>query len=476
MYKLRLLQPDRILISVLISLSLLGFVFIGYQIGQSGVDWFLLLIAGSIFAILSLVILQNPYIGIVITLASLALLDLLPSIPYASSIVALIGGVTLASSILRKLHQKQELTITVKKNLIWGLLFIVWVFASNPAIALLPSDGERNWLFTFLQLWILAFLASNLVNNPRKHQILIWAFVVASVVSATYATQAGHIGVSVQDSVRSGGLSGGVNAAARFFIVSLVFLHYLRGTSTSTSLRFALTLGLGVVIFGIFSTISRTGILLLISAVGMLSLQRLGEKRRRQAGFLLLIAIIVTWVFADNVIIIFQGILPAIRLGTDTVGVRYTLIESGIKMWIDNIVTGVGIGQYPQQLIYYARNLLPSARLQVGAHNMYIQVLSETGLVGMILFLGMLITSFRSLFMATRADDDEISSLAKVWLVAFLLLLIGGFTKHDLSDKLIWLTLGISASFETILSAEKHHVSSSNDYTAGLLKAQNLNV
>ncbi|MFQ5922052.1 MAG: O-antigen ligase family protein, partial [Anaerolineales bacterium] len=130
--------------------------------------------------------------------------------------------------------------------------------------------------------------------------------------------------------------------------------------------------------------------------------------------------------------------------GTDTIGDRYQFIESGFHMWLDNIIGGVGIGQYPQHLMLYVTSLLPPDRLQMGAHNMYIQVLAETGLVGLMLFVAMLASCVRSLWLTRRSPDTTNSSLAQTWLVVMVIMLLGGITKHDHYDKLIWLVMGIS--------------------------------
>lgn len=430
--------------AVLVGASLVAFILVGRFIGTAESDVITLGGVLVLLGLVSFVILKNPYLGIVITMATLPIIDILPSFPYVSSSVTLLGGVTLISTLLQKMSQKRESKFYFPYGLIWGTLFVVWVFVSNPAIALFPVEGERNWLFTFIQLGILAFLSANLIDSTRKFKITLASFSIAIVISAAFAIQGGLIGQSVRESIRSGGLSGGANTAARYFIVGLVFLQYLRNVTQNSFTRLIITVAIAIVIFGIFSTVSRTGILLIICVIGMIFLQRTGEKKQRQAILILVITLIVTWVFADNIIQIFQSILPSIQQGTDTVGIRYSLFQAGFQMWTDNVVTGVGIGQFPLQLIYYARNLLPVHRLNIGAHNMYIQVLAEAGLVGLVLFLGLLAASWKSLSQSVKSSSTHIASLAQTLQVVFVAMLIGGITKHDYYDKLLWLIIGVS--------------------------------
>ncbi len=74
---------------------------------------------------------------------------------------------------------------------------------------------------------------------------------------------------------------------------------------------------------------------------------------------------------------------------------------------------------------------------------MYVAVLSETGIVGLLLFLGMLGVVLRDLFKAVQCKNEKISTLAKNWLVVAVLVLLAGITKQDHYDKLTWIVIGI---------------------------------
>jgi hypothetical protein len=64
-------------------------------------------------------------------------------------------------------------------------------------------------------------------------------------------------------------------------------------------------------------------------------------------------------------------------------------------------------------------------------------------LVGLVIFVGLFITALRSLWSASRTPDPVISNLAWTWLIALVVLLLGGITKTDLANKMLWLTIGI---------------------------------
>jgi len=63
---------------------------------------------------------------------------------------------------------------------------------------------------------------------------------------------------------------------------------------------------------------------------------------------------------------------------------RYLLWETGINMWKDNFITGVGIGNY----ILYQRKYAPKgAWLQDTPHNLYILILCEQGIIGILIVI-----------------------------------------------------------------------------------------
>jgi len=135
----------------------------------------LLTVLGALIAlVLVFLIIRRPDLGVTFTLASLPIIDLLPEIPLFSSIVPLLGGVTLVMFLL---NSKKETTKNVPGAIVifvLGVLFIAWMFFSNPEASW--SGKDRNWVFTFIQLWVLMLLSSRLLDTKEKHHTLMWIF------------------------------------------------------------------------------------------------------------------------------------------------------------------------------------------------------------------------------------------------------------------------------------------------------------
>lgn len=398
-----------------------------------------------ILAVFALLILWRPYLGIVITAASLPIADVIPSVPFASSAVPLVGAITIGAFLMNRKYEKKDQRFKFINVHFLGLLFIGWIFISHPQAAWFGID--RNWLFTYVQLWVLIWLTGELLDSEEKHQVFMWVYSLVTAISAVIAIQQGEIGLDFDTSRRVSGLAEGANSAARYFVVAMLFLNYLRLATEKPLMRILAVVGLLVTFLGVFFTVSRTGILLIFVAAGMLILLSPRQKYQIQLIIILFFASVLLWFMADNVVNIINSIIPSIAQGTDTAGLRYALWEAGLRMWGDNLFTGVGIGMYPVELKNYGQDLMsPIYWRGAVAHNMYIQILAETGMIGLGIFIVLLINTLQNIWRGTSSNDLRQVALRNVWLIVFVIMLLGGITKSDQADKMIWLAIGVSVS------------------------------
>ena len=390
------------------------------------------------------VVLSNPFLGIVFIAASLPITDLLPSIPFLSSILPLVGGVSILGYLFQNRKKHGKVLKGSRSILVLGALFIFWIYITHPQAAWFGSD--RNWMLSYLQLVILAFLAEELLDDPKKNRIFIWVFSVAAVVSSIVAIQQGYIGEDIDTSIRTGGLSEGANSAGRYFVIGMIFFVHLRTTEQKPLLKILSSLGIVITFIGVFYTVSRTAMVLLFTAIGLIILLNPRRKLNFPLIVLFIISILALTVLSDTVFRILGSIIPSISQGTDTIGLRYKLWDAGFRMWKDNPITGVGIGRYPYELPFYGTDISAGYKHLV-AHNTYIQLLSETGIVGLGIWLCAVIISVVNLWKASRTQDVETQLLSRVWFIVMLILLIGAITMTQSTEKFIWICMGVSEYF-----------------------------
>ena len=388
--------------------------------------------------------LVDPHWGIVAMIASLAILEVLPEIPLASSFSALLGAVTFAS-FLFSIFIRRVLPLPQKLEMgFWlGLILMAWICLSNPAAALVL--GDRVWIWTLIQLWLVAWLARNLINDLPTTKLLAIFFILTNLLSAYIVLQQGFFGDSLYQSRRGYGLGLGSNGTARYLILALLFTYYLYMTNARKKpiqsliyMACALALTLGVIY-----TVSRTGFILILLAVGLILISPSAKSNGKKLGFFLLGFVGISFFIPANALRLSETILPSITGGTDTAGLRYALWTAGMKMFSDSPVIGVGIGQFQYRLPYYGGGIVPARFLELTPHSMYVQLLAETGIVGLLLFVVVVIVALKNLYLRMLSKDYDQAMTAWMWFSLVTIILAGAITKTDFTEKLLWVGLGI---------------------------------
>ena len=411
-------------------------------------DIFIYIVAGIIAVILILLIFKHPYLGIAFTVASMPVIVLFPSIPFVSSISLPLGFLTLAAYLFQSKGTQVKRNQRLEPVYLFGILFIFWIVISNPKAALLGEN--RIWALTFAQLWILMFLSGKLLVTPERQRTTMLIFALAAMISAIFAIAQGEIAETATTSARVSGLATNANQAARYFVIALVFFYYLRTKTKSSLQRFLYLLGILITFLGVFFTVSRSGMLLLFGALGLILIFQPRVKNKVRLIVLVILALLGLSLFSDSILQIIRDIFPAIQEGSDTVGLRYNLWRAGWKMWLDHPIIGVGIGQYGSMLWRYMIGLEGPTVHSAPPHNTYIQALSETGLIGFLLFMVMLIYAFRHLWPRSSNDNYENEQLRNTWFIILLLISVGGISIDDLANKILWMVLGVSVAFSKV--------------------------
>lgn len=402
-------------------------------------------LAVAIFGILLVFLtLVSPHWGIVATISSLAIVEVLPDIPLASSFTALLGGVTLVSYLFHAFIQRGLPLPDRLENGFWlGSVLIVWILVSNPAAALLL--GDRVWIWTLVQLWLVAWLARNLINNPATTKLLMIWVLVANLFSVFVVFQQGVVGETAYQSQRGYGLSIGSNTTARYLTIALLFTYYLYMINPGKKFIYQLIYAIGAIILalGVVYTASRTGLILILVAVGLILISPSAKGKSKKWSFLFLGLAAFLLLAPNNLFKLLETIVPSIVSGSDTAGLRYALWQAGKKMFQDSPFRGVGIGQFQYQLPYYGTGIVQVGFLTLTPHSMYVQLLSETGIIGLILFIGMGTVALNNLFKRMTTQDYNQAMIGWVWFATLMVIFVGGITKTDFSEKLLWVALGI---------------------------------
>jgi len=431
-----------------IALAFLG----GRYIGATGMPAFMNLASLALVGIVGVAVFTKPHIGLIILIATLPITVILPILPLLSAVYLPLGVATVAGYLFQYRVGNERATLRLQWIHVLAVLFVLWLYISNPSSAVLI--GDRNWLLTFAQLGIMLWLAGVLLQSSSRQRQTLFFFVLAAVISAAYAVYQSPVWQQTDIAIReqrSGGLTG-INAGARYFVVALVALYYLNSTSKRRLLRVAGIVSMFILLLGVVATGSRTGLLLLPIALVFVVF---GRHLEGTLGRLVALLVIVSLAFVfvpQSYWQILENTVKVTSTGIESEGIRDELWKAGLAMWRDHPLQGVGIGQFPANLSAYALGRLPSNRLNVGPHSIYVGVLAETGVLGLLLFLALCFVALRTYWQAVTRLPSQDAALANTWFTMLLVMLVGGLTKHDQYEKLIWFLIGMAAVFGVLLS------------------------
>ena len=131
---------------------------------------------------------------------------------------------------------------------------------------------------------------------------------------------------------------------------------------------------------------------------------------------------------------------------TDTSSLyHYVAAKGAISMFFDNPIYGVGMGNQQQRAMEYLDySFLSIAELAIVPHNLFLEILSENGLIGATLFM-MIIYKLSTKYKNFRQVDFSV-----IFLTAFL----PSMTLTYTYEPLFWLGMSIAAA-DTKLQREK---------------------
>ena len=332
----------------------------------------------------------------------------------------------------------------------WSALSSVWAADSGVAI----STTSRYLLNA--TLYVIAYTA---IDSRKVARRVIIAFVLGAVAAAGYGLIVSPASPDEAGRLASGALDPNYLAAV---LVGGIFLSLglaaasKRGTGASL-LGLA---GAAFCLLSLFLTASRGGLVALI--VAALAAIAFGGRWR---GLVAVLALL----FAFGGYLYFATIAPQSdrdRISQVTQGEagtqegRATIWKVGWRMFEAQPVEGVGAGNFPTAALKYVVRPGQAPRSDrlisepAVAHNTYLGVLAELGLVGGALFFSLIAFSVGSAAVAARRfrdfGDRQMEALSRGLFAAVVGVLAADFFLTAESSKQLWLLLGLGPALLAI--------------------------
>lgn len=329
-------------------------------------------------------------------------------------------------------------------GLVWLSLSAVW--APEPKMAL--SD-----IWQWYVAGLLFVIVATTIAKPRHAYLIVAGFVAGAALSVAIgifsgglSTSATALDTATQSDGRFQGGGGDPNFLAAGLVPAVVLAGALLSAARGAIVRWSLVVTMGLIGLGLAATQSRGGLV----AAGVALVAALVFSRRK-GPVLATVAVIVVasagW-FATSPTA-WHRISDFNGGGTG----RTELWTVGWRIYQEHPALGIGLNNFRVESNRYVRrpgklefvNLI-SERPDV-VHNAYLQLLVETGVIGLALFVGVIAACLRAAWLAARRfealGDNRLGDLSRAVLVACIGMLATSFFLSNGADKRLWTILAL---------------------------------
>jgi O-antigen ligase len=319
----------------------------------------------------------------------------------------------------------------------WTGISAVWAESSPPAI-----DAAFRYLPN-------AFLFLILFAGIRTREQLVWvmaSFVLGAFISAGYGMV---VPAPDYETGRLSGVGGDANETAAALVAGGILAAALTAALRGRPImRVGAAIAVPLCGFAVFLTLSRGGLIALGASL-IAAVIAAGKHRGAVLAAAVSAAVVTVAYFA--LLAPAAAVQRVTGLGGGTG--RVDIWTVGWRMVEANPLHGVGAGNFPIQSIHYL--LEPGALKRDDfivdvpkvAHNTYLDVLAELGVVGFTLFMAVIVFSLvctvKAARHAERTGDRQIEILARALFVALVGLLAADFFVSRQYSKQLWLLLAL---------------------------------
>ena len=272
------------------------------------------------------------------------------------------------------------------------------------------------------------------------------------------ASPGGGSGEAVGD-LRAAGPIGETNRYGQILVVLLPLVAFLWNSERSWRLRVLSVVAGGIILGGVFLTLSRGALVAGVVVFGMMAYMRLLRPRQVLASAFavtLLITVLAPSVWSRMLSLerlegLFQR-TPAAAQAPDSSAIRrYVLNVAAWRVFLDHPTLGVGPGEFAEHYstVYGNRVGLVEQRKSYRAHNLYLETLAETGVIGLVCLLSVLVVIMRGLWKMRsllKPSRPDVANAAGAFFLSLSAYLISASFAHLSYQRYFWLLVALSSA------------------------------
>jgi O-antigen ligase len=375
------------------------------------------------------------------------------------SMTKLAGGVLVISWLLIVTNRRSGAPMLLLDRPVLAaaaIVFVAWALASRlwaSDIAEAAANGTRLMLGV-----ILVFIVFTAIQEPRHIRWLLWSYLAGAFLSALVGL--GETSPDRGSDPTEGRLAGGIadpNELAAILVPAMAFASFALAAMRGTLVRLALVTAMVVFSIALFLTESRGGLIGL--AVTFVVALILAGPMRPQA--LVVILIVSALGISYYTLVAPPESLERVTEFSAGSGTGRTDLWSVAGEIIgDHPLVGVGVGNFQVVEPFYAAGTLnlPNVAFVVDtpkvAHNTYLEVFAELGLIGLLMFGAILVASLvlalRAIPEFGRRREYQTELFARGYFVGVCGLLAAFVFISGQYEKQLWLLVGATAALSSV--------------------------
>jgi len=314
----------------------------------------------------------------------------------------------------------------------WAMLSYFWTLAPGPTIAK---------CLTLIQMLGIVFIIHDLVSDRRELVLVVRAFLMGSL-GATFVTFLNaHSGNAAQGTVRFASANAGPNNTGCLLAVAVMMACFAHQTD-DVRWRWFYRLLVPTLAMGVLFTASRTALLALVLGAVVILCTKRNMTPGRLAGIaaagVLGLVLVLSYVPPGSIA---RLLTTENEISSGTLNNRTTYWKTSFEVWGNHPVNGVGAGAFASE------NEVVGGVAAV-AHNAFISITVELGVVGIGLWMAMLLTTALGLRIAAP-------SVRRSWVAIGLTWVIGASGLTWEVRKITWFLMALAVALGQIMLDER---------------------
>jgi O-antigen ligase len=409
-----------------------GVALLGFAIGRSPLTGGLIVVLAGVVVMM----LIRPLFAVSVMIACLYFQGYLDSGIGIVTPVKVVGALAIASWFLDWSVRRRPLTLTPH---IWFIgAFLLWL-----PVTLAVAQDQIGGLVTALRYVTFAALFFLVAQYAAGSRDAAHKLVAVALLAAAISASIGLGTFVAGGTARAGGPLSDPNDFA-FLLASTVPLALWSARFARHRWQQAASAIAGILLFGaILATLSRAAFLgLAVAAVWAVATRRLRFRWVALAAIAIVLTGLSIYLVNGEKVRLVVGYKD--KIAQQNVDSRYYLWSLALREFEQMPITGVGVGNFAAVSTDYGLPMDFSVAL-LPTHNAYLAVLSETGLVGFVLFAGYIAVSWATLRKHGRPrdlDDPLMAALA----AGFVIALVGSFFATEQYYPPLWLFPALSVA------------------------------